>query len=165
MRGEFNVDWVTLIHWAIGVIWPFSLLGTRAKAVKARIQQPTMKWIEKKHYRVTGQSNKTHMNKQNENKLLILPKCIYLNKSWKDYLPILQIEQNANYTDSNSPNFIYMICSMNRFELNKKHIVKWIWICSIEQSTILRRMIIIIGPSHNESKPQKIQPIGMRETR
>ena len=71
---------------------------------------------------VTGRSNKTQLNKQNWTnpfeQMLILPKLI----SPKDYLTILQIEQNANWTDSNSPIFNYTICSLNRFELTKKQI-------------------------------------------
>ena len=104
--------------------------------------------------RVTGRSNKNQLNKQNWTKpfeqMLILPKLICP----KAYLTILQIEQSTNWTDSNSPNFIYTICSLNRFELTKKH---------IEQCKL--NMILFSWPLynfkeddyHNWSKPQWIQ--------
>ena len=88
--------------------------------------------------------------------MLILPKFI----SPKDYLTILQIEQNANWTDSYSPIFNYTICSLNRFELTKKQ---------IEQHEL--NMILFNWPLynfkeddyHNWSKPQWIQAIGVRD--
>ena len=109
---------------------------------------------------VTGRSNKNQLNKQNWTKpfeqMLILPKLICP----KAYLTILQIEQSTNWTDSNSPNFIYTICSLNRFELTKKH---------IEQCKL--NMILFNWPLynfkeddyHNWSKPQWIQAIGVRD--
>ena len=87
--------------------------------------------------------------------MLILPKLICP----KDYLTILQIEQSTNWTDSNSPNFNYTICSLNIFELTSKH---------IEQCEL--NMILFNWPLynfkeydyHNWSKPQLIQAIGVR---
>ena len=79
-----------------------------------------------------------------------LPKTI-CPKYW---LAQKSIEQNTNWTDSNSPNFNYTIFSLNRFELTKKH---------IEQCEL--NMILFNWPLYNFkeddyphwSKPQWIQ--------
>ena len=65
-----------------------------------------------------------------------------LNKTLLEQIPIPQIliTQFFHSTDLNWPKSVL-------------NIVDWTWFCSIDHSTILWRMIIIIGPSHNESKP------------
>ena len=65
-----------------------------------------------------------------------------LNKTLLEQIPIPQIliTQFFHSTDLNWPKSVL-------------NIVDWTWFCSIDHSTILRRTILIIGPSHNESKP------------
>ena len=65
-----------------------------------------------------------------------------LNKTLLEQIPIPQIliTQFFHSTDLNWPESVL-------------NIVDWTWFCLIDHSTILWRMISIIVPSHNESKP------------